>query len=405
MTDQHSTSNTQSGPRVAAFGEWGETNLGDWAIHEGVLKFFGGFVSEVDCYQCGALQPFSDSSVYTVGSEARELQPYSRSVAAPSVGSALRHLKRSIRGVRQEFMMRRLMPRLAASDVICVGGGTLLTDVNLYFPQSLSAISRAAEELRKPLWCLGCGAEGEWSARGRTMIADFVAHCDFIAVRDRVTAERIADLSGKHIPVFGDFALPLALRPTRVPVARRYLLGINVSDIQQSWSAHQQEYESIMVELVRTFSAIAGRDMEIALFTTGAAQDDYPAMRVYQQLASVGATIHRPDSLDELRTLISECEIVLATRLHAAIAALAAGRPVIGISPTPKIENFLTTFGLGRFSFRVPETTVSELITAIGNRGSLDSQWELMDQDDCVRTRDKALTQLAQLGHWPMTAS
>lgn len=405
MTDQHSTSNAQRGPRVAAFGEWGDTNLGDWAIHEGVLKFFRGFVSGVDCFQCGALQPLSDPLAYTAGLEARGLQPYARSAAVPSMGSALRHLKRSLRGVRQEFMMRRLMPRLAACDVICVGGGTLLTDVNLYFPQSLSAISRAAEELRKPLWCLGCGAEGEWSARGRAMIADFVAHCDFIAVRDRDTAERIADLSGKHIPLFGDFALPLVSRPSRVPAARRYMLGINISAMQQSWATHQQEYESIMVELVRTFAAITGRDMEIALFTTGATQDDYPAMRVYQQLSSVGATIHRPDSLDELRTLVSECEIVLATRLHAAIIALAVGRPVIGISPTPTLENFLTTFGLERFSFRVPNTTVSELITAIGNRSGLDNQWQLMDQDDCMRTRDKALTQLAQLGHWPMTAS
>lgn len=42
---------------VAAFGEWSQTNIGDHAIHEGVLEFFRGCGWRVHSYDFGALRP------------------------------------------------------------------------------------------------------------------------------------------------------------------------------------------------------------------------------------------------------------------------------------------------------------------------------------------------------------
>lgn len=302
--------------------------------------------------------------------------------------------------------MHRLMPRLAAADLICVGGGALLTDINLHFPQSLAVIQRAAAELRKPLWCLGCSAEGEWSDRGRAILADFVAACDVIAVRDRATAERVTELAERRVPVFGDFALPLApWRGRRRVRPREYLLGINVSHIPQPWTHFQQDYEDLLVELAQRFSTFSGPDMKIALFTTGTRQDDAPAMRVHQRLAPIGATLHRPRDLGKLRRVMDESEVVLATRLHAAIVALAEGRPAISVSPAPKTENFFDTIGLSKYSFRVPAATSDQLMACIGDRGELDRQWQAMDHSECARTRDQVLARLMQLGSWPLAAS
>ncbi len=403
MSARQENTNSARRLRVAVFGEWGETNLGDWAIYHGVAEFFSAPGTVVDAYRCGALRPF----------EFPTSQPSPSVGVAPNrppLGSrsgnrvAFQLLKRSVRGLRQEWLVRRLMPRLAQADLVCVGGGALLCDRNLHFPQSLVAIARAVQALRKPMWCLGCSVDGEWTPRGQQMILEFLESCDAIAVRDVATAQRLASATGRRVPVFGDFALPSRPNVGSPAAARRFVLGINVSQIPAPWDRHQKRYEEALVAIARRFLLETERKPEIVLFTTGTPQDDAPLARVHACLTASGTVSVKPTTLGELHVVLDDSEIVIATRLHAAIVALARGRPVLGFSPSPKIGSFFASVGLDEFFLQIPDATEDELMAKMANRNALDQQWQRMDQSQCWSTRRELLDRLPQLGNRSMAS-
>jgi polysaccharide pyruvyl transferase WcaK-like protein len=250
--------------------------------------------------------------------------------------------------------MVRLLRPLSRVQAVAVGGGALLSDVNLHFPQSLAMVAEAARLLAKPLMCLGCGAEGPWSERGMEKIGGFLDACSLVAARDQSTADRIAGLLHKPVPVFGDFCL------TENQVARpaylnypRLSLGMNVCQLPGTWSALQQRYEDTLVALAMHLAhgfPAAGRHA-LRIFTTGAPEDSDPAQRVAARLDRLNPELHLPAALDELKDAVRTSVLVIASRLHAVVLPLAEGVPVVGLSPAPELRDFLFTMGLERYSF------------------------------------------------------
>ncbi|HKA39372.1 MAG TPA: polysaccharide pyruvyl transferase family protein [Burkholderiales bacterium] len=331
-------------PEVAAFGEWNTSNLGDRGIHEGVLQFFGECGWRVDSYALGSLTPVSGGAGH--GSIAPALPG--------RIGAALGKLPRlkcALRRIRQRVRMTALLPRLRPAQAIMVGGGELLSDNGLHFPQSLAVIGEASRRLDKPLLCLGCAVEGKWSAQGEEMVREFLARCSLVAARDRDSAERIAVLLGRPVPVFGDFCLNEGLLLKRSWSRRRRTLAINVQRVPRPWS--QDCYEDALVALVERLMHLAvwqGLDT-VRIFTTGTAEDALPAQRVFERLGGHGVELHVPSSLGELSGMLRECALVVASRLHAGILGLAEGAPAVGFCPQPKLRRFFSTVGIGDYSF------------------------------------------------------
>src|SRR5262245_33866383 len=124
-------------PEVAAFGEWDTSNLGDRGIHEGVVQFFGECGWRVGSYEIGSLTPVS------AGEGGGGPAPASPGRSGAALGKAPR-LKRAIRRIRQRVRMTALLPHLKPAQAIMVGGGELLSDNGLHFPQSLAEIGEAS---------------------------------------------------------------------------------------------------------------------------------------------------------------------------------------------------------------------------------------------------------------------
>jgi polysaccharide pyruvyl transferase WcaK-like protein len=338
-------------PEVAVFGECNTANLGDRAIHREALFFFAECGWRTSSYSLGSLAP---AKTEAGGRKGPPVTSRLKSVALDRVP----RVKCALREVRQRYNMQRLLPRLAQVQAISVSGGAVLSDLNLHFPQSLAMLTKAGRLLDKPLLCLGCSAEGSWSARGEEKIREFLAACSVVAARDEATAERIASVLCRPVPVFGDFCLTEArMRNDGRWQHPRHGLAINVCGIPAPWHAAQQRYEDALVALAnRLTRSMAERSPQpIRIFTTGTAEDAIPAQRVFARLAGDGVELHRPHSLDELTMVLRGSAMVIASRLHGAILALAEQAPVIGLSPSPKLRNFLSTMDLGEYSFTVDD--------------------------------------------------
>ena len=327
-------------PDVAAFGEWDTANLGDRAIHAGVLRFFG---------ECGwNVRSYGFSSLAAVPPDnALADAPPARSSPVRAILGSAPSLKRALRGVRQRVRMDGLASALGPAQAILVGGGALLSDANLHFPQSLIELARTTRHLGKPLLCLGCGVEGDWSPKGEAMISDFLSACALVAVRDQATADRLAPLLGAPPHVFGDFCLSESLLPDAGERGRaRHAIAVNVSQLAPPWAAAQGRYEQAAAGLIRRLAQSAAHRGGIRIFTTGLPEDARAAARVYAQVESARVELCLPRNLGQLVTVLRTSGMAVATRLHAAVLALAERVPVVGFSATPKLPNFLATVGI-----------------------------------------------------------
>jgi polysaccharide pyruvyl transferase WcaK-like protein len=185
------------------------------------------------------------------------------------------------------------------------------------------------------------------------MVREFVSACRLIAVRDDATASRLATELGTRPPVFGDFCLnerPLPeLQAARL--AERPMPAVNASQLPARWSAAQPAYEDALVRVAHYLARTTAPAGGIRIFTTGTAEDAIVAWRVYSRLQDCGAELHLPHDLAHLLALLRASSVVVASRLHGAILALAQDVPVVGYSPAPKLRNFLSTLGLAHYCF------------------------------------------------------
>lgn len=333
-------------PVVAVFGEWNTANLGDRAIHHEVLRFFA---------DCGwHVSSFGLGSLARIDSHGTQSAPPGTSAGKSAAQRFSPATKRVLRGVRQHCRMPSLLHSLSRVQAIAVGGGALLSDANLHFPQSLAVLAGSAKLLNKPVFCLGCSAEGEWSEQGERKIRRFLAACAMIAVRDDVTAERILGVLHRPVPVFGDFCLTEAgLSAEKFRKRAPDGIAINVCRVPAPWDAAQERYEHTLVAMANRFlhEGAGSEPRTVRIFTTGTPDDVLPAQRVFSRLAGGRVELHVPRSLEQLSGVLQASTLVLASRLHGAVLALAENVPIVGFSPAPKLKNFLSTMGLEQYSF------------------------------------------------------
>jgi polysaccharide pyruvyl transferase WcaK-like protein len=339
-------SRIRDAPELALFGEWNTANLGDRAIHRGALAFFEDCGWRTSSYALGSLVPVSPAEARLPAPPDAGAQNAIRAALPPRVAQALR-------GARQQYRMLRLLPALRHAHAICVGGGALLSGPDMHFAQSLAVLTRTALASGKPLLCLGCSADGAWPPAAMRSIEAFLGACDIVSVRDAASARRIgAMLPLRPVSVFGDFCLAESeLRERAADDTRRHVLAVNVGASPQPGGIWQRAYEDALVTLAGGWQRAAARGQGggVVVFTTGTAQDIAPAQRVAQRLAAQRARLLLPTSFEELNALLRSSELVLASRLHAAILGLAQGAAVIGFSHSAKLQEFLDTVGLAAY--------------------------------------------------------
>jgi polysaccharide pyruvyl transferase WcaK-like protein len=199
--------------------------------------------------------------------------------------------------------------------------------------------------------------DGEWTSQGERMIREFLSACSIVAVRDEATAIRVAPSLGGIPPVFGDFCLTEALlRDDLRHDSNRRDIAINVSQLPGPWAQAQERYESAVVALATgLIPGVADQRCAMRIFTTGLPEDARAAERVFARIGSSDAQLYLPANLGQLTAMLRTSAAVVATRLHAAVLALAELVPVVGFSAAPKLRDFFATLGIRRYFYGLDE--------------------------------------------------
>ena len=303
-------------------------------------------------------------------------------------------------------LRRHVRAGLSGVDAVVIGGGNLLTDADLNFPIKLAGASAEVAGRGLPLAVHAVGASPHWSPRGRALFARALSRCRLAhaAVRDERSRQAWAmQLEPAGLPpaeVVGDPGLLASLHYTRAPrstpaeqerrvalcitapLALRYHMGQHHGrDAGQAGALHD---EAVIAWYGTLASALAQQGLHVILFTNGSPEDraclarhahrwtaEPPAAGWHGGLArkgrgrvSVAAPFATPA---DLAVFVAGCDLIIAHRMHACIAAHSFAVPTIGLTWDEKLTSFFALAGRASYAVdgpALPLPTMVELVQA-----------------------------------------
>ncbi len=200
-------------------------------------------------------------------------------------------------------------------DFIIIGGGGLFMD---YFVPFWEGFRDIAGRVPFAIWGAGCcEMKREQSGAPLQLISEIVRRSRLCVVRDELTREQ---LSGCHLP-------PPVICPTVVAVpttvgGEKRLLQVD-------------HYDNVGAEIYERMVAIADEFAE----RTG---------RSYRQMNNLIPAGHN-GAVQKTLDLYASADLVVTSRLHGCIIALAMGRRVLVVSGDRKVESFMRAAGLSEW--------------------------------------------------------
>jgi polysaccharide pyruvyl transferase CsaB len=263
--------------------------------------------------------------------------------AAPKITAELNQVKSIFR-----YNAYKVLQALVGCDVFISGGGTLFQNStsNFSFFYYIKLVI-LAKLLRKKVAVFGQGF-GPLTGKFNHGLASFALNrVDIITLRDQIAFDRLREL-GVTNPNMHVTADPTLLLPTPgLDLGRRLLsleaisldkplLGISVRNLPGK--KEEKLYQSLAGAidwLVQTY----GYTPVFILFECPTDMAETSKVLNYmREKANVVFKICRPD---EMRSLIANCDLLIAMRLHALIFAAASAVPLLGLSYDPKVTAFM----------------------------------------------------------------
>ena len=341
--------------RVLAIGWFGENNLGDEAMLEGLLRLLHRALQDPDV-TVATRDPADTAAAFGT-----------RTMRRPTPGDA-------------GFTNRKLLWASLRSDLVTLGGGDLIREQTDGAVPALNWLTRLRVplRLRRPVALLGISVGDLFSPDVIDTVSDYLGRIPLVAARDTASAARLTELGARNVLTIGDLALealdgisaPPPPRPAdgrpRIGVVFREVLGRG-RDVPETTNERLQA--ELAAALDRLVAGLGARVELIPFRTRGSrprADDDARAGEDLASQATTGVdwTRHpRPRSVAEFGQLAAGLDLVIAVRLHGAVLGSAAGRPVVGIAYDAKTTGYLTDLGLPEQALRL-STTADEIEAA-----------------------------------------
>lgn len=299
-------------------------------------------------------------------------------------------------------------------DVVLLGPGGLLKPPRSGGAFSLIAVSLApillATLAGRPSVCFSVDASGVDGHSSRTVLRWALHLTDEIWVRDTDTETFISNLaSGRllaHARADSLFALAEPQQPTHshhlacaaTVLNRKLRIGValSVSDVGRN---APPTFGRDVLEAIRVFGEEVGVSCCVEMIGLHGGRDgDLPFMsELFPDIVADAPTtdLSRATWTDAL-AVIQGFDIVLASRFHAVVLALAGGRPVAAVARSAKVHRLFDRFELGQL-VTSPDSgdLVTELASAI--HGAFVEREHHADLVARLVARERRLAQLAEV--------
>jgi polysaccharide pyruvyl transferase CsaB len=280
------------------------------------------------------------------------------------------------------------------SSLVIVGGGGLFHDYWAVEPEAMLTSRQAgiaqygapivlARLLGIPSMLYAVGVGPLRTAEGRDLTREIFDAADGATLRDAASRSLLAEIGCpvEGIEVVPDPAFHLPASPQDPATAevlaglQRPILGVSL----RFWSfdVDPSEWEAQVAAALDDHRAASGGTALFVPLQDGAAEveDDVSvSRRVMDRMARPEQARLAPAGLDPLQRfrLLEACDGVLGMRLHAAVAGLRAGKPVIALAYDPKVTALMAAAGAAEAALAPGEWTAEAIggaLTGMDARG------------------------------------
>jgi polysaccharide pyruvyl transferase WcaK-like protein len=335
-----------------------------------------------------------------------------------TVLALLHHSPRPMRHLVVETLLGRklrnkLQPlwrsKLRAADAVIIGGGNLLSDMDLNFPLKLDAAMAEVRLSGLQAAIFGVGVSDNWTERGEALFRRAFAQSELCAVSVReprsanIWSRRLGPVGVKEASIVHDPGVLASVHfprgAKRQEGAQRIGLGLTHPTALKYHTEEKgisaSEHASWYVALAR---ACLARGWKLAMFTDGSPEDEAYLARLRPKLEAVdptGSIAFRPRFRDpaDMAGFVSHLDLLIAHRLHANMAAYSYAIPQIGLAWDVKLKSFLAQVGRPECIRTVGTDTVDSVVELAVR--------QLADRVDLVRHRTilaQARNDVANLG-------
>jgi polysaccharide pyruvyl transferase WcaK-like protein len=206
--------------------------------------------------------------------------------------------------------------------------------------------------MKKPVFIFSEGTGPFKSKISKTISRVFFKQCTYISVRDEISLKHLINIGLKKekLILAADSAFLLLPSPKKLDYRdhTRKLIGISVSKLVTDFGFNStnsvkpyDKFTSFIAKLIDWI--IAKYDSKIILIShvVQINRDDYKtAKEIFFKVKRKDHVEIMKKSFDstEIKKVISYCNLIITSRMHAAIAALSTHVPAIGISYSHKME-------------------------------------------------------------------
>jgi len=181
----------------------------------------------------------------------------------------------------------------------------------------------------------------------RLLAGQVLRRADAVFARDRLSAEYAQGLSGRAVSEVTDLAFALDCRPATRGFGR---IGVNVSGLL--WNGLLRvgcDYRTLMLG---TIAALAQRgEVHLIAHVNGQVGADTDEKVADELAGQFPQTVRAPRFADAVaaKSYIAGMDFMVAARMHAAIAALSSGVPVVPLAYSRKVNGLFDSLNYGGF--------------------------------------------------------
>jgi polysaccharide pyruvyl transferase WcaK-like protein len=268
---------------------------------------------------------------------------------------------------------------LRALDLLIVAGSNQLSDYvggPWAFPYTIGAWSGAARMAGTPVAFLSVGAGPIRAGLSRRLIRSALGWASFRSYRD-VGSKGVIESLGVPGPHRIAPDLAHGLRLSLPPFAPRSSPGgprtIVVNPLPyfdpRFWAESDRDAYRRYVDILAAFASERLARGDLVRFVPTQLRADPPVIAdVVRALAERGVREGDPDrlhpavgSFEDLIRVLSEADLVVATRFHGAVLAQMLGKPVVGIAYRRSTTDLLEDVGQGAYSIDASALTLERL--------------------------------------------